>query len=115
MTLADLTADERTALLALIVQMIGADQGRSTEEMEEFRAIAEEMGRREFDEAFRGATKVGNREAAIALAKTALARPEARNLAHTVLVDLASADSISEDERKLIREVASALDVQTRL
>lgn len=116
MELAELNEDERVALVALIVQMVGADSGRSPEEMEEFRAIADEMGRREFDDALRLAlARVSSREQAIELARGAFDRPASRELVHTVLVDLASADFVSDEERALIREVAAALGVQTRL
>lgn len=115
MDLAELNEEERVALVALIVQMVGADSGRSPEEMAEFRAIAEEMGRRAFDDALGAALRVAGREQAIELARGTFVRPEVRELVHTVLVDLASADFVSDEERGLIREVAAAIGVQTRL
>lgn len=116
MELRDLNKDERLALLGLIVQMIGADSGRSPEEMQEFREIADEMGRQAFDDAFRAAVAAGcnNRDTALTLARK-VERPDAQQILHTVLVDLAQADFLSEEERDLIRTVARIWGVQTRI
>jgi uncharacterized tellurite resistance protein B-like protein len=115
MNLTDLTKDERIALVALIKQLVGADAGKTPEEMAEFRAIAEELGRKEFDAAFRAAmSKAGTRAKALELAKT-VTRQDARELCHTVLFDLAAADSVSDEERDFIREVAKSWGVHTRL
>jgi hypothetical protein len=53
MNLDELEADERIALVALVLAMVDADTAKTDEEMKEFRAIAADVGRREFDEAFR--------------------------------------------------------------
>jgi uncharacterized tellurite resistance protein B-like protein len=115
MNLTDLNPDERVALVALVVQMVGAD-GQSTDaEMDEYRAIADEMGKKEFDEAMRRATaEAGTREAAIAFAKRALTRADAAEMVHTILADLAGADDVVEAEKALLREVAQALKVYSR-
>jgi uncharacterized tellurite resistance protein B-like protein len=115
MNLTDLTHEERVALVALVVQMVGADGHRTDEEMAEFREIADEMGKRDFDEAMREVQILaGTRAEAIAYAKSALTRPGARDIVYTILVDLAGADYVSDEEKALIRDVATALGVQTR-
>lgn len=115
MELADLETDEQVALLSLIVQMIGADEGRSPEEMQEFREIADEMGRKAFDDALQLALKQGaTRDDALALAGR-VERPAAREIMHTVLVDLAAADFIADEERELIRAVAGLWGIATRV
>ena len=55
MNLEELDDDERTALVGLVLMIVDADDAKSEAEMAEFRAIAAELGRREFDEAFRAA------------------------------------------------------------
>jgi uncharacterized tellurite resistance protein B-like protein len=116
MNLSDLTDDEKVALVGLIKHMVGADSDRSPEEMEEFRAIADEMGRREFDKAFQKAMQdLGTIEMALEFATVAVSREDAKELMHTVLVDLASADYVSEREREMIRRVADIWGIQTRI
>ena len=115
MDLSELTADEKLAVVALIVQMVGADHGRSPEEMAEFRAIADEMGKASFDEALRYVFSAERtREGALQLAKEKVTRKEAQQLAHTVLVDLAAADEVSADEKALIDDVVKLWGLTTR-
>lgn len=106
MNLVDLDESERIALVALVQAMVAADGEQSDEEMAEFREIAHELGKREFDAAFASAReRFPTRDAALAFAATAVSRPKARELIHTVLVDLAGADGISADEQALIDHV----------
>lgn len=121
MELQDLNEDERVALAGLIVQMIdglaeGSAGSRSPEEMQEFLEIAEEMGRADFDAAIAEARKrgAGDRKVALALA-AAVERPQVRELVHTVLVDLAASDFLSDEERELIRTVAGMWGISTRV
>lgn len=116
MELQDLNEEERVALAALVVQVIGADRGKSPEEMQEFREIGDEMGKAAFDQAFKEALRRGANERSVALElATAVERPKVRELIHTVLVDLAAADFVSEDERELIRTVAASWGINTRV
>ncbi len=115
MNLTDLDREERVALVALVVQMVGADGQRTDAEMAEFREIADEMGQTEWDDAMQEVTELaGSRGEAIAYAKGALVRPGARDIVYTILVDLAGADYVSDEEKALIRDVAAALGLQTR-
>jgi uncharacterized tellurite resistance protein B-like protein len=112
-SLSELTHDEQLALVGLIVYLVDADGQASTEEMIEFREVAVEMGRKEFDAAFRLAkAKFTSQEDAISYAKT-VERPWARELILTVLHDLAQADGISDEEHALIDTVASHWGLRT--
>jgi uncharacterized tellurite resistance protein B-like protein len=114
MNLTDLTEDERLAFVGLVQQIVGLDEHKSAEEMEEFRAIAAEMGKVEFDDAFRKAlAKFANRDQVIAFART-IERQGAREIIHTCLTDLASADFVSEPERALLREIAGIWGLKVR-
>lgn len=115
MNLTDLTPEERVAFLALVVQMVGADGERSDEEMAEFREIAEEMGQAEFDVAMEEVNEIaGTRAEALTYAKSALTRAGARDIVYTILVDLAGVDYVSDEEKLLLKDVATAIGVQTR-
>lgn len=106
MNLVDLDDTERLALVALVQAMVDADGEQSEEEMSEFREIAHEIGRAAFDEAFSTArARFPNREDAISFAEGAVSRLGAREIIHTVLVDLAGADGISAAEQALIDRV----------
>lgn len=114
MNLDELEADERIALVGLVLAMVDADTTKSDEEMREFREIAAELGRREFDEAFRVAkAKFHNFDDALAFAKANVARPDAREILFTVLVDLAAADFIAPEEQALIDATAAAFGIRT--
>ena len=115
MNLQDLNEDERVTLLGLVVLMIDADNSRSTAEMTEFREIAAEMGRKEFDDAFRMVTSKGLGRDEILERAHQVDRKDAREIMHTVLVDLAATDFVSDDERELIRQVAAIWGIQTRV
>jgi uncharacterized tellurite resistance protein B-like protein len=115
MDLQDLTDDERVALVGLVVLMIDADNNRSTAEMQEFREIAAEMGRRQFDAAFRAATARGLTKDDVGTLAGEVERDDARQLMHTILVDLAATDFVSEDERDIIRVVATAWGISSRI
>lgn len=106
MNLADLDDTERLALVALAHAMAAADGEHSEEEMSEFRELAHEIGHDGFEAALAAArARFPTRDAAIAFAETAVTRRGAREIIHTVLVDLAGADGISADERSLIDHV----------
>jgi uncharacterized tellurite resistance protein B-like protein len=107
--LPDLEPDERIALAGLVLSIVDADNSKSEAEMEEFRAIAAEVGRREFDEAFRKAkSSLKTVDEAIAYATEKVVRPDARAIIRTVLLDLAAADFISDDERAIIDRISAA-------
>jgi uncharacterized tellurite resistance protein B-like protein len=112
-SLSDLTPDEQLALVGLVVHLVDADGQASTEEMIEFREVAVEMGRKEFDAAFRTAKqRFNSKEDAIAFARS-VERPWARELILTVLHDLAQADGISDEERALIDAVGGHWGLRT--
>lgn len=116
MELQDLTPEERVGLAALVVQMLDADNDLSPEEMQEYREIADEMGPAEFQAAYQEATTRGATERAVALELAgAIERPAVRELVHTILVDLAAADFVAEEERELIRTVAKMWGINTRV
>lgn len=109
MNLPDLEDDERTALLGLITTLVGLHHGQSPAEMEEFRAIAQEMGRHAFDVAFHQARlHLPDADSAVAYAAEHVNRPDARDLLLTVLTDLAQADGISDAEHALITRIRAA-------
>lgn len=112
MNLSDLEPDERVALVGLVLAIVDADNSKSDAEMEEFRAIAAELGRREFDEAFRTCkSQLHNLDEVMEVA-VKVERPGAREIIHTVLVDLAAADFISEEEQAIITRVAVLWDLK---
>jgi uncharacterized tellurite resistance protein B-like protein len=112
-TLTELTPDEQLALVGLIIFVVDADGQASTEEMKEFRAVAAEMGRKEFDAAFRQAKQRFSVQGdAVAFART-VERPWARELILTVLHDLAQADGISPEEHALIDAVGAHWGLRT--
>ncbi len=109
MNLPDLEPDERVALVGLVLSIVDADNSKSEAEMEEFRAIAAEVGRREFDEAFRRAkTSLKTLDDVIAFATEKVQRPGAREMIRTVLIDLAAADFISDEERAIVDRISDA-------
>lgn len=106
MNLVDLDDTERLALVALVQAMVAADGEQTENEMSEFREIAHEIGRVAFDDAFAAARqRFPTRDAAVTFAETAVTRSGAREIIHTVLVDLAGADGISADEQAIIDRV----------
>lgn len=115
MNLQDLTEDERVALVALVVLLIDADNARSSAEMQEFSEIAAEMGRAAFEAALGEVTRRGlDRDGVLDLAR-GVTRRDAQEIAHTILVDMAATDFVSDDERELIHEVAAIWGIQTRV
>lgn len=114
MNLDELEADERIALVGLVLAMVDADTTKTDEEMAEFRAIAADVGRREFDEAFRVAkAKFHSFDEAMAFAKASVKRADAREIIYTVLVDLAAADFVAPEEQQLIDAVAAGFGIRT--
>lgn len=115
MELSELTSDESILLAGMVRLMVGADGSRNDLEMAEFRAIGEEMGRAAFDEAFRRSlSAVHNLDEALALADQ-LERPAARQLIVTILIDLAQADGVDEQEALLVRALADRWGVTVRV
>ena len=115
MELADLSVEGRVALAGLVRLMVSADHSRSDAEMAEFRAIAEEMGKSAFDGAFQEALTVcATEEATLEFAKR-VPDADSRQLILTVLVDLAAADGITNEERELVRAVAAGWDLPVRV
>ena len=114
MELGDLSIEDRVLLAGLVRLIVGADESNSPLEMEEFRAIAEEMGRRSFDIAFREALgEVGTVAQAMALAR-AVVSPASRQLIFTVLTDLANADGMDESDRLILAELAEVWGLTLR-
>lgn len=105
MNLTELTPDEKICLVGLVVQMIREDGQISPEEQAEFDELSAEMGPAAFEEALTASrARFTGRDAVLAHAATVF-RAEARQIIHTVLVDMASTDGISESEETLLRAV----------
>lgn len=115
MELTELDSEERVVLLSLIIQLVGAVEGKTPEEIEELGAISDEMGKSAFQEALAEAQRRDpTRDQALALAE-GVQRPEVRELMHTILFDLAAADFIAEEEREWIKAVADRWGIDTRV
>lgn len=111
----ELSPDERILLAGMVRLVTCSDNQRTPEEMEEFRAIAEEVGRREFDEAFRlSMSRCHDLDAALGLAAS-IDRVDARQLILTMLVDLATADGVADEERRVVQALAAAWSMPVRL
>lgn len=114
MNLDELQPEERIALVGLVLAIVDADEAKSDQEMVEFRAIAAEIGRRDFDEAFRHAkSRFPDFESALAYAASVVERKGAQEIIHTVLVDLAAADFIAPAEQAQLDAVAAAWGIKT--
>lgn len=115
MDMCDLTADERMALVGLAGFLIAADGRVSTEELEELKAIGSEMGSGAFHEAAQASSRRFSTPDELLDFAATLTRPDARELMHTVLVDLAVSDAVDDSERVFIRKLADAWGIDSRL
>ena len=108
----ELTDEEHLALVGLIHHMAGADGIISRAELDEMREIGIETGGHRFADAYRAAKKrfLTEQDALDFAAK--VQREPARNLIHTILVDLARSDYVSEEERTLIAKVKLMWGIQ---
>lgn len=114
MNLTDLDDDEQLALVALVIQLMRADGETSEDELTELSALGAEMGPKRFDAAYvRAREALATREVALAFAHAHVSRPEARQLLHTVLFDMAAADGVSDDERALVETVQAMWEIVT--
>jgi len=114
MNLTDLNADERLALIGLVAQMVSADGEMSEEEMAELGHLGAEMGQAQFSAAFEAQkTRFSSLDEAVEFAAT-IENPQAREMIHTCLVDMAQSDGLVESEASLIRRVAMMWGIQSR-
>ena len=114
MDLVDLSVEGKIALAGLVRLMVAADHDQSDAEMNEFRAIADEMGKFAFDQAFQEALSVcGTLSAALEYAQK-VTDSDSRHLILTVLHDLAASDGISAEEKNLVRAVAEGWGIAVR-
>jgi len=114
MNLTDLNEDERLALIGLVAQMVSADGEMSEEEMAELGHLGAEMGQSAFAAAFEAQkSQFSSLDDAIDFAAT-IENPEAREMIHTCLVDMAQSDGLVEEEASLIRRVAMMWGIESR-
>ncbi len=114
MNLSDLTPDEQLCLLGLVLQMMSADGVVSDDELLEMQALGAEMGMSAFNSALQAARRRFSTRQEAVLFAGGIERPEARELIHTVLVDMAVADGIAPTESELIRSVAQLWGIRSR-
>lgn len=113
MNLTDLTPEERVVLVGLVKMFVDADGQSTADEMAEFRAIADELGRKEFDVAFRDAApRFTSVDSALAEASK-VSHAYAREMIHTVLYDLAAADGVSAEERELLKKIEAVWEIHS--
>jgi hypothetical protein len=115
MNVAELEPDERIVLLGLVHYLVQADAERSDEEMLEFREIAKELGRKEFDLALREALRRFADLESVFEAALGIARIEARQMIHTIAHDLASVDGIAAVEQEILDRLADLWGLARRV
>ncbi len=107
MELADLTADEATALVGLLREIVQADHDYSTAEEGAVQGIRTELGRERFDAAIDDVReRFPHRHDLKEHVKT-ISRPEARKLIYDRLFQVAEADGLDSSEEKPLKWLAS--------
>lgn len=109
LALADLTHDESLALIGLLKIMIEADKRFGLKESAALQLIADRVGRKLFNQLTDDArARFPDRESLKRHAE-AIARPEARALIHTTLMEMAHADDeLRSEEASILRWLEGA-------
>jgi uncharacterized tellurite resistance protein B-like protein len=112
--LADLNAQERVALLALLQKVVGADGRVSEEEQDEIAELVEAFGEDGYRQAFEEAgRRFGNIEALKSFLRE-VGRPEARELIMGMLLEAAIPGAVEGHESELIDWLSDTWGIETK-
>jgi Tellurite resistance protein TerB len=113
MKIAELTPEEEVVLVALIREIVQADDVYSASESARVASIRDALGHDRFDDAVeRAKSGIASRAELKELAKSAV-RVEARRVVYDTLLGVALSDGLHMDEAKPLRWLASWWDLET--
>jgi hypothetical protein len=102
MKMADLTADETLALVALIKAIVLSDQSVSAQEAESLPPLIEQIGEDRYRQSYTVAKERLADDVSLKAFLAEIRRPEAQRLIYDTILRLARADGLHPDEGKLL-------------
>ena len=107
MNLSELNHEETVVLLGFMRVIIQADGEFTESERVHVANVRDTLGLERFQTAMHEATQRFDTNDALKDATKAIARPEAREVIHALLVEVAEADSVTPEEEKPLRWIES--------